>query len=320
LATVETVLGPVEASDLGPTLAHEHLRFRDEATVAQWPTRYDAESERTLALEACADAKSRGIQTLFDPTVLSGGRDVTWMADIAREAGMNVVASTGIYTYDHLAQYWVNRTPEQVAEHFIDDITKGCQGTDIKAAFLKCAADEPGINDNVEKLHRAVAIAHRETGAPIMAHSRPASQTGPKQVAIFEEEGVDLSRVVIAHCGDTDDVDYIEGLIDKGVYVGLDRYGLNLFLPTEQRNQTAAELLRRGHTERLHFSQDFCVTIDYFPPEAAEAIEASGAIDNWSLTMIFDHAFPYLREQGVFDDDVEKTVLVDNPRRWLTGS
>jgi phosphotriesterase-related protein len=70
----------------------------------------------------------------------------------------------------------------------------------------------------------------------------------------------------------------------------------------------------------LHFSQDFCCTIDYFPPEALPAIEASGALDNWSLTMIFDHVFPYLREQGVFDDDVEKTVLVDNPRRWLTGS
>ena len=179
-----------------------------------------------------------------------------------------MIAATGIYTYDHLPQYFVNRTVEQMAAHFVDDIREGIQGTGIKAAFLKCAADEPGVNENVEKVHRAVAQAHRETGAPIIAHSRPASQTGPRQVEIFEEEGVDLSRVVIAHCGDTDDVDYIEGLLAKGVYVGLDRFGLNMFLPTAQRNPTAAELLRRGHAERLHFSQDFCCTIDYFPPEA----------------------------------------------------
>ncbi len=62
----------------------------------------------------------------------------------------------------------------------------------------------------------------------------------------------------IAHCGDTDDVDYIEGLIDKGVYVGLDRYGLEMYLPIDKRNATAAELLRRGHAERLMISQDFC--------------------------------------------------------------
>jgi phosphotriesterase-related protein len=317
---VDTVLGPVEASDLGPTLAHEHLRFRDEAVADQWPTRYDTNAERTAALEACADAKSRGIQTIFDATVLSGGRDVKWMAEIAREAGVHVVASTGIYTYDHLAQYWVNRSVEQIAEHFVDDIRNGCQGTDIKAGFLKCAADEPGVNANVEKVHRAVAQAHLATGAPIMAHSRPASQTGPRQVEIFEEEGVDLARVVIAHCGDTDDVDYIEGLLAKGVYVGLDRYGLNVLLPTEQRNKTAAELLRRGHAERLHISQDFCCTIDHYPEEAVAMFESAGALDNWSFTMIFDHAFPYLREQGVLDDDVEKTILVDNPRRWMSGS
>ncbi len=320
MANVETVLGPVEASELGRTLAHEHLRTTDEAVREQWPGRYDEQAEQAAAAEAIRAAQEHGIQTIVDPTAMFLGRDVNFMRAVAQETGAHVIAATGIYTYDHLPQYFVNRTAEQIAAHFVDDIRDGIQGTGIKAAFLKCAADEPGVNANVEKVHRAVAQAHRETGAPIIAHSRPASQTGPRQVEIFEEEGVDLSRVVIAHCGDTDDIDYIEGLLAKGVYVGLDRFGLNMFLPTAQRNPTAAELLRRGHAERLHFSQDFCCTIDYFPEEARAQIEASGALDNWSLTMIFDHVFPYLREQGVLDDDVEKTLLVDNPRRWLSGS
>jgi phosphotriesterase-related protein len=152
-----------------------------------------------------------------------------------------------------------------------------------------------------------------------MAHSRPASGTGPKQVDIFEEEGVDLAKVQIAHCGDTDDVDYIQGLIDRGVYVGLDRYGLDMFLPMDKRNATAAELLRRGHAEKLTFSQDFCATIDWFPPEAVEDLMSSGMIQGWSMTLIFETVFPALREAGVFDDDVQRTVLVDNPARWLTA-
>ena len=81
----------------------------------------------------------------------------------------------------------------------------------------------------------------------------------------------------IAHCGDTDDVAYIEGLIEQGVYVGLDRYGLEMYLPIDTRNATAAELLRRGHAERLMISQDFCASIDWFPPEAAEVFGSRAA-------------------------------------------
>ena len=152
-----------------------------------------------------------------------------------------------------------------------------------------------------------------------MAHSMPAVATGPRQVEIFAQEGVDLARVQIAHCGDTDDVDYIERLIDSGVYVGLDRYGLEMFLPIDARNATAAELLRRGHAERLMISQDFCATIDWFPAEAAPVFESQGAIRNWSMTLVFDEVVPALREQGAMDDEVFQTVFVENPKRWLTA-
>jgi phosphotriesterase-related protein len=147
----------------------------------------------------------------------------------------------------------------------------------------------------------------------------PAVATGPRQVEIFAEEGVDLSRVQIAHCGDTDDIDYIEGLLARGVYVGLDRYGLEMFLPIDKRNATAAELLRRGHAERLVISQDYCATIDWYPPEAKEVFEGQGAIRNWSMTLVFDEVVPALRELGVMDDATFGTIFVENPRRWLTG-
>ena len=175
------------------------------------------------------------------------------------------------------------------------------------------------MTENVEKIHRAVARASVQTGTPIMAHSMPAVATGPRQVEIFREEGVDMARVQIAHCGDTDDVGYIEGLIDAGVYVGLDRYGLEMYLPIDKRNATAAELLRRGHAERLMISQDFCASIDWFPLEAAPVFEASGAIRNWSMTLVFDEVVPALREQGALDDAGFHTIFVENPRRWLTA-
>ncbi len=319
MAQVQTVQGPVEAEELGLTLAHEHVRFRDEAVAEQWPGRYDEQLELDAALLAVNDAKDRGVRTIVDPTAMFGGRDVSFMRRVAEETGVRIVACTGIYSYDYLPHYFENRDVDVMADHFVEDIEIGCQGTDIRAAFLKCAADAAGVTEHVEKVHRACARASVQTGAPIMAHSMPAVGTGPRQVEIFREEGVDMAKVQIAHCGDTEDVAYIQGLIDSGVYVGLDRYGLEMYLPIDKRNATAAELLRRGHAERLMISQDFCATIDWFPPEAAEVFEGQGAIRNWSMTLVFDEVVPWLREQGVLDDDGFETIFVQNPKRWLTA-
>jgi phosphotriesterase-related protein len=158
-----------------------------------------------------------------------------------------------------------------------------------------------------------------QTGAPIMAHSRPASNTGPRQVQIFLEEGVDPTLIQIAHTGDTDDLDYIERLLDTGVFIGLDRYGLEMFLPIDRRNATTAELLRRGYADRIMLSQDFCATIDWFPEQAVEALLAQGLVRDWSMTLVFEQVLPTLRAEGVLTDDHVETIFVDNPRRWLTA-
>ncbi|MEA2216325.1 MAG: phosphotriesterase-related protein [Solirubrobacteraceae bacterium] len=319
MTEVQTVQGAVDAQDLGIVLAHEHVRFRDEAVSEQWPGRYDEQLELDAALVAVHAAAEHGVRTIVDATAMFGGRDVRFMKRVAEETGVGIVACTGIYSYDYLPHYFENRDADVMADHFVEDIEVGIQGTGIRAGFLKCAADAAGVTENVEKIHRAVARASLQTGAPIMAHSMPAVPTGPRQIEIFKEEGVDLSRVQIAHCGDSEDVGHIESLLAEGVYVGLDRYGLEMYLPIDKRNATAAELLRRGHAERLIISQDFCASIDWFPPEAAEAFEAQGAIRNWSMTLVFEEVVPALRELGVMDDAGFQTIFVDNPRRWLTG-
>src|SRR5438874_4800655 len=195
MPTVETVQGALDADELGLVLGHEHVRFRDEAVAVQWPERYDHDAELEAALAAVAAAKEKGVQTIVDPTAMFGGRDVRFMKRVADQTGVRIVPCTGIYSYDYLPHYFENRDIDVIAEHFVSDLQQGIQGTEIRAAFLKCAADAPGVTERVEKIHRAVARASVQTGAPIMAHSMPAVGTGPRQVEIFAEEGVDLSRV-----------------------------------------------------------------------------------------------------------------------------
>jgi phosphotriesterase-related protein len=320
MATVESVNGRIEAEDLGTVLIHEHFFSSDEAISVQWPHVRDHEREWELALESAEAVKSHGVETVVEPTAMLLGRDVRTSRRLASESGLQIVACTGVYTYDHLPQFLLNRSEDYIADLFVHDIEEGIQGTDVKAAFVKCAADEPGVNERVEKIHRAAARASLRTGAPIMAHSRPASNTGPRQVEILLEEGVSPEKIQIAHTGDTDDLDYIEGLLDKGVWIGMDRYGIDLFLPTDRRNATALELLRRGYAERMFLSQDFDVPIanglDWYPPEVVEQLQAAGAATDWSMTFLFESVIPTLKEGGMTDEQLD-TMLVENPKRWL---
>jgi phosphotriesterase-related protein len=320
MGEVQTTAGAVDASELGKTLIHEHFRGRDEAIAHQWPHVYDEDAEWNASIEQANAVKEHGVKTIVEPTAMMLGRNVPLLQRIAAETGLNIVACTGIYTYDHLPHFFVNRDVDAMADVFVHDIEQGIQGTDIKAAFIKCAADDPGVTDNIEKVHRAAARASLRTGAPIMAHSRPAANTGPRQVEIFLEEGVAPEKIQIAHCGDTNDVGYIEGLLEKGVWVGLDRYGLDMFQPWDERQKTTTALLEKGYANRIFIGADFCATIDWFPEEAVEGLVAGGLVnEDWSMTLVFEKAIPELREQGVFDDDTFQQVFVENPRAWLTA-
>jgi phosphotriesterase-related protein len=327
MATIQTVTGPIEAGELGTTLIHEHLRTRDEAVHLQWrglPTsggiperEIEPGGDYRAAVEAASAAVELGVRSICDPTAMFLGRDVEFMRRVSEHTGLQVVPCTGIYTYDHLPSFFISRTPDQIADLFVRDIEQSIQETPIKAAFIKCAADEPGITENVDKVHRAAARASLRTGAPIMAHSRPASGTGPKQVEIFLEEGVDPHKVQVAHTGDGADLDYIERLLETGVYIGLDRYGLEMFLPYEERHRTTLALLERGYAERIFLSADSCATIDWFPHEVVEQMLAAGMAKQWDIRIVHQRVIPDLREGGMTEAQ-ERTMLVENPVRWLT--
>ncbi|HEX8067381.1 MAG TPA: hypothetical protein VF520_12750 [Thermoleophilaceae bacterium] len=315
MPTVETVNGPIEVEQLGTTLIHEHFRTTDEAVRFQFPHLYDEDAEWEAALADARGVMSHGIRTVVEPSALGLTRDARFSKRVADETGLQIVLATGIYTYEHLGQPFLNRDEDAIAEIFVHDVEVGIQGTEVKAAFLKCAADEPGVTPNIEKVHRAVARASLRTGRPIMAHSRPASGTGLEQMRIFEEEGVDPATVQIAHTGDTDDLDYIERLLERGCWIGMDRYGLDLFLPTDRRNATVLALLERGYADRMFLSQDYCSTIDWFPPEVEEQL-AQTMVPDWSMTFLFEKVIPTLRDGGMTDDQLDR-MMVQNPKRWL---
>ncbi|MCI0856354.1 MAG: phosphotriesterase-related protein, partial [Chloroflexi bacterium] len=149
---------------------------------------------------------------------------------------------------------------------------------------------------------------------PISTHTHVGTKRGLDQQRIFQEEGVDLGRVVIGHSGDSEDIDYLTSLIEAGSYIGMDRFGVDIYLTTEKRVATIAKLCELGHADRMVLSHDASCHIDWFPADMMK-----DAVPNWHFRHISDDVLPALREAGVSDEQITQ-MTVENPRRIFEQS
>jgi phosphotriesterase-related protein len=313
---VDTAAGAIDVVGLGVTLMHEHVFIMTSEIADNYPEDWgDGAKREADAIVRLDELKSRGVDTIVDLTVVGLGRYIPRIARIAAATELNIVVATGLYTFNDLPMYFHYRGPgaplggpEIMTEMFVRDIEHGIADTGVKAAILKCATDEPGVTPGVERVLRAVAQAHRQTGVPISTHTHAVTRRGLEQQAIFAEEGVDLTRVVIGHCGDTTDIAYLEELIAAGSYLGMDRFGVDSFLGFEDRVDTVAKMCERGHAAKMVLSHDAACYFDALP-EATLPI----ALPNWHYLHIHDDVIPALTARGVTEEQLT-TMLVDNPR------
>jgi phosphotriesterase-related protein len=306
---VETLRGPIDTAQLGSTLMHEHVFVLTEGVIDSFPSVWDEDAQAEAAREKLRGLLNAGTQSIVDLTVHGLGRNIPRLQRVLTDIPLNVIVATGLYTYDELPRYFQVRGVDHMADLFVRDITEGIQNTAVRAAILKCATDEPGVTRGVEAVLRAVARAHRQTGAPISTHTHAGTQRGLEQQRLFEEEGVDLSRVIIGHSGDSEDLDYLRKLMARGSYLGMDRFGIDMYLPTERRVAVIAKLCNEGYARQLVLAHDAMCYIDWFPMEAVAA-----NVPNWHYRHISDDVLPALRASGVSDDAI-KQMTVDNPRR-----
>ncbi|MFI7417969.1 phosphotriesterase [Nonomuraea sp. NPDC049684] len=315
----ETVRGPV--ADLGATLMHEHVFGLSPEILWNWPDVPEGWDLERRAREAAAklDAlKAEGIDTIVDLTVVGLGRYVPAVQRVAELTSVNIVAATGLYTYDALPPYFGNRGPgslfggpDRLAEFFVRDIAEGIGRTGVRAAMLKCASDHLGMTKGCERVFRAVAEAHLATGAPITTHSHSASRGGLEQQRLLGSLGVDLDRVVIGHAGDSTDLAYLEELVAGGSYLGMDRFGIETISSFEDRVAVVAAMCERGHAGKMVLGHDSYCFNDRFDPDVVRRRHP-----NYHLLHISRDVVPELRRRGVTGDQLHQ-MLVDNPRRIL---
>jgi phosphotriesterase-related protein len=319
---VETATGPTDLTNLGRVLMHEHVFIISPEMKDNVPEDWGDEDTRVAeAVARLQELKDNGIDAILDPTALGLGRYIPRIATVAKQIDLKIIVATGLYTFNELPHYWAGRVPgsgpngsDPMVDLFVKDITEGIAGTGIKAGVIKCATDRPGMTPDVERVLRACAKTHRETGCPITTHTNAELRRGLEQQELFKSEGVDLTRVVIGHSGDSDDFDYLEQLIDNGSILGMDRFGIDGFLPTEKRVRVIAELCERGYADRMVLSHDASCYLDWIPGEIPPA-----SMPNWNYLHISKDVIPMLREAGVTDQQID-TMLVDTPKRFLSNN
>jgi phosphotriesterase-related protein len=313
---INGVLGPISPDDLGFTLMHEHVMVCASGLWESYPDLL-GEDRDARAIATLKKARDEGIATIVDATTFDLGRNAPLLKTVAAGSGINIINVTGWWL--DVPRFLRGVGVNQMAGEFVRDIEEGFRGTDIKAGVLKCAADFEGVTAPLEVMARAVARAHNRTGVPIMVHSYPTGQVARRQIQIFKEEGVDLSRVKIDHCNDTTDIEYLEWILDQGCYVGLDRYPGRLVSP-HARTTTLKRLMDDGYGDRLCPSHDcICLHIHKEQPDGSIPEEHEFTRHNPEQYLYIKRfVIPDLLEMGATDQDVH-TLFVDNPRRFLSG-
>ena len=324
MATVDTVRGPIDTAELGPTYMHEHIFVLDPDVQLNYPAEWGNEEDRVAdAVTKLKALAAQGIRSIADPTVVGLGRYIPRIQRVAEQVPeLNIITATGRYTYDQVPFSFYYRgpalsaalgmeVPDPMVAMFIGDITEGIAGTGVRAAFLKCAIDHQGLTHGVARVMRAVARAHRHTGAPITVHTHPGSHSGlAVKKLLCDEEGVDPTRVVLGHSGDSNDVDHLSALADEGFILGMDRFGLNVETTFEARADTLVQMCRRGYADRMVLAHDVACYIDWIDPNVL------AMMTQWNYLHIHDDVLSYLRGQGVTEAQIE-TMLVETPRRYF---
>jgi phosphotriesterase-related protein len=254
-----TVLGPVDVSQLGFTLPHEHVMFDSSVWVAEpedpWkleiskrPVTIESVGElrrdpmicrdnlvledEDVALRELAAFRDAGGSTIVDVSSLGLRGDVERIRRLAERSGLNIVVATGCYVAPSLPPHVATQDVDQLTEWMIHELTVGIDGTDIRAGIIgELGVSDGGTHPVEERVLRAAAAAQRETGAPITIHNAiPHERQGFSVLRVLEAGGADLTRVIMGHMTQSvPDIAYHRALADTGAAIEFDRFGAELY-------------------------------------------------------------------------------------------
>ena len=345
MATLNTVLGEIDDSQIGGTMSHVHLTI----DILCWHQPPDSgvlkglsESKITmqnlgqvrrnamlfkdnlvqddldLAIQESAEYKFAGGQTLINVDLPGMGRDPLALQKIARATGLHIVASTGWYVQFSHPPEIADKNIEELSDIMIKEITQGIGSTGIKAGNIGEIAmsgqpHEP-FQPGEEKVLRASARAQKATGVSLTVHPNFPADHWDTYIDILEKEGADLGKCYMSHLGLFPNADVPKRILNKGVgFVSYDHFGHE-------------ELFESAGGPGFGFSTDkeeVHVVRDLLDAGYADRVLLCAEVamktcyknyGGWGYSHVYDNIIPWLKSLGASEADVN-LMMVDNPRR-----
>ena len=267
-AVLETVTGPISGGDIEKALAHEHLYVDFHGPTTPEYMDVDWLAAIGASVGSAKELRAQGVNLLIEWTNLGVGRNVLLLRHVSRTTGMNIVCPTGIYK-NLVPPAMADMSIDQVADHFVRELKYGIDGTKIRAGFIKISTTEDGTTEAESTLHKAAAIAAKETGSTIALHS-PQAPTTWSIVSVLESEGFNLERFVWGHSQPSSNEEHLK-MVDKGATVQFDAISADSdpFFngPTDDESMLdrIENVVEAGHPNQVIVSADASVFVH--PPK-----------------------------------------------------
>ncbi|MBD8030914.1 phosphotriesterase family protein [Corynebacterium gallinarum] len=314
MSKVNTVLGPIAPEELGFVAIHEHIGYGmpgSELDTKWWKTPEQRYEETIPKLRKFHEYGGR---TFVDATGICNGRDIPYYQTLSEKSGVHIIACTGFVGGDTALPHFANASVEYLTEVFIHEITVGIAGTTAKAGIIKVGVSRGGRMTELDKrIYRAAARAAVQTGVPVMTHLAIDAEPA---IAIFQEEGLDLDRVLFGHVDDG--VNHAQTptarILEVGGRLGFDTFGYETELPdppfwARPRKDRMDHFLRElnaGHEAKLLASADANCSPLGWP-----------GVKGHTINYIFEVLIPDLQRNGVSDDVIHR-IFNNHAQDFLT--
>jgi len=305
--TVMTVSGPMPASALGVTDAHEHLFLSSPALAGQEIT----DLERSTA--EVREAAISGLRTVVEMTPIGLGRRPDLLRALSEASGVTVIAATGYHRDAHYPDgHWVTDAPlDLLAERIVADLESGMHPSDwtdpdaapdpARAGVIKAGASYHVITPAERRRLAAAAIGNRRTGAAILVHAEVGT-CGHEIVDLLEADGVAPERIILSHMDRNPDLELHAELAARGVTLEYDTLGRTKYHPDSTLLDLIGSMVEAGHGDRLMLGCDL---------GRREYFRAYGG--GPGMRHLLDVFVPRLRRR--IGDPAMDAILVANPAR-----
>ncbi|MES2793715.1 MAG: hypothetical protein V4719_29140 [Planctomycetota bacterium] len=297
---VITVLGTIRPEEMGITQTHEHL-FLD--AMDHYPGYEYVVDDEDLIAQEVQEFVSRGGRTICDVTLDEIGRNPEALVRLSQRVGINVLMGCGWYREFGYPKIVEEFTSRELADVLVREIEVGVRDTGVRAGFIgEIGTGRHYIKPAEERVFRASALAAARTGVAITTHTTRWGSLAMEQIAMLEEFGADLQRVIIGHLGDRIGVKHLLPIAEKGVYLEVDNIGYLDYQPEYVRADNVAALVKEGFGDKVLLSEDICTL---------KHLKYLGGKGYGYLLEVF---VPMLRERGITEEQIHQ-LLVVNPAR-----